>query len=281
MKYKKDSWQLNIWQVPGLDGLELLNATNVTYDYPTHIHEEYSVALILKGTERTHYRRGSSVAPPGSFLLFNPEEVHSSRSVGTEYRTMKIKPKLLNRMAFQYFGHYLPELCFPRLPINDASMFRLLLKMHLRLEQGASPVEQESDLISTIGQLIERYSQNTIVLKPLRKEPKYVRLIRDYLRAHYARSVTLAHLTSITNLSPFYLLRVFRNQLGCTPHEYQTQVRITRARKLIRKGHSISQVSLETGFFDQSHFSRTFKRIVGLSPGRYSHQCKIVQDTSE
>jgi len=60
---------------------------------------------------------------------------------------------------------------------------------------------------------------------------------------------------SITNLSPFYLLRVFRKQVGCPPHEYQTQVRIARARKLIRKGHSIAEVALESGFFDQSHFS--------------------------
>jgi AraC-like DNA-binding protein len=281
MKVNDTSWQSKIWQVPGLDDFEFLHATNVTYDYPAHIHEEYSIALILKGTERTHYRNISSVAPPGSFLLFNPEEVHSSRSVGTEYRTMKIKPNPLNRIAFEYFGHTTPKLNFPKLVINDALMFRILLKLHLRLEQSASPFEQESHFISTIGQLVARYSKNSIVLQSHRKEPNYVKLIRDYLRSHYSRNVTLAHLSSITNLSPFYLLRVFRNQVGCTPHEYQTQVRITRARKLIRKGHSISDVSLETGFFDQSHLSKNFKRIVGISPGQYSRQCKIVQDTSK
>jgi AraC-like DNA-binding protein len=79
----------------------------------------------------------------------------------------------------------------------------------------------------------------------------------------------LTQLTSLTNLSPFYLLRVFHNRAGFPPHEYQTQVRIAHARKLIRNGTSLSQAALETGFFDQSHLSRNFKRIVGVTPRQY------------
>jgi AraC-like DNA-binding protein len=82
-------------------------------------------------------------------------------------------------------------------------------------------------------------------------------------------------------MSPFYLLRVFHNAVGVPPHEYQTQVRIAQARKLIRKGMSISQVALTTGFFDQSHLYRNFKRIVGVTPGQYLSQSKIVQYTGE
>ena len=118
------------------------------------------------------------------------------------------------------------------------------------------------------------------MLQPIGREPGYVKLVRDYLKTHYAENVSLAQLTAITNLSPFYLLRVFGNQVGCPPHEYQTQVRIAHARKLIRKGNPISAVALETGFFDQSHFSRNFKRIVGVPPGQYYSQNKIVQDTT-
>ena len=281
MKIKDNSWQLKFWRVPHLDNLELLHATNITYDYPRHMHEECSIVLILQGAETTTCRGASCISYPGSLLLFNADEVHSSRSVGTEYRIMKIRSKALNQIAFELFGHNLERPYFPKLVINDPLMFRLLLRLHLKLEQNVSPFEQESEFISTIGLLITRHNKNHIVLQPPGKEPHYVNLIRDYLKSHYAENVSLAQLTSITNLSPFYLLRVFRKQVGCPPHEYQTQVRITRARKLIRKGHSISEVALETGFFDQSHFSRNFKRIVGIPPGQYSLQGKIVQDTTE
>ena len=56
------------------------------------------------------------------------------------------------------------------------------------------------------------------------------------------------------------------------------QLRVAYARKLIRDGESISEAALATGFCDQSHLSRTFKRIVGLTPGQYIARSKIVQD---
>ena len=282
MIIKDNSWQLKFWRVPHLDNLELLHATNITYYYPRHIHEECSIVLILQGAETTTCRGTSCIALPGNLLVVNADEVHSSKSVGTEYRVIKISSKTLNQIAFELFGHNFERPFSSQLVMKDPLMFRLLLGLHLKLEQNLSHLEQESEFISTTGQLITRHNKNHVVLQPpLAKERCYVNLIRDYLKSHYAENVSLAQLTSITNLSPFYLLRVFRKQVGCPPHEYQTQVRITRARKLIRKGHSISEVALETGFFDQSHFSRNFKRIVGIPPGQYSLQGKIVQDTTE
>ena len=178
-------------------------------------------------------------------------------------------------------GRNLETPYFPELIINDTTIFRLLLNLHLKLEQNISPLEKESEFLSTIGLLLARQNKNRPTLKPVGKERHYIKLIRDYLRSHYAGNVTLADLTLITNLSPFYLLRVFHNQVGVPPHEYQTQVRIAQARKLLRNGMSISQAALETGFFDQSHLSRNFKRIVGTTPGQYLSQSKIVQDTTK
>jgi AraC-like DNA-binding protein len=160
-------------------------------------------------------------------------------------------------------------------------MFRLLLSLHLKLEQNTSPLEKESAFLSTIGLLLARQDKHHPTFERIRKEHRYITLVRDYLKSHYAENVRLAELTSIAQISPFYLLRVFHSEVGIPPHEYQTQVRIAQARKLLRKGTSISQAALETGFFDQSHLSRNFRRIVGVTPGQYLSQSKIVQDTTE
>jgi AraC-like DNA-binding protein len=120
--------------------------------------------------------------------------------------------------------------------------------------------------------LLERQSRNPSRPDPnskIKKEDTQIRIIRDYLRDHYAENVSLSQLTSLTNLSPFYLLRVFHSRAGFPPHEYQTQVRIAHARRLIREGKPLSQTAVETGFFDQSHLSRNFKRIVGVTPRQY------------
>jgi AraC-like DNA-binding protein len=162
-----------------------------------------------------------------------------------------------------------------RVVVNDPPLFRKLLALYLQLEQNASALEQESEFLSTMGVLLTRQNKEQLALatsgktKKTEREDRYVRLVRDYLKSHYAENVSLSQLTSLTNLSPFYLLRVFHNHAGFPPHEYQTQLRIDHARKLILTGTSLSQAALETGFFDQSHLSRNFKRIVGVTPRQY------------
>lgn len=278
MKLRNNISQAKFWRVPHLDNLELLKVSSSAYDYPPHFHEEFSIGLMLKGTE-THICRGTSqTALPGSLILINAEEIHSNKSLKTEYRVIKIRPKMLNRIAFEVVGRNVEPSYFPDSVVKDSLMFQRLLNLHLKLEQNASPLEQESEFISTIGLLLTRQNKNFPAPKPIGKEPYYIESARNYLKSRFAENVSLAELTAITNLSPFYLLRVFHKQVGVPPHEYQTQLRIAHARKLLRRGHSISEAALETGFFDQSHLSRNFKRIVGVTPGQYISQSNIVQD---
>jgi AraC-like DNA-binding protein len=272
--------QLRHWRLPHLDNLELFHGSNMNHDYPPHVHEEYSVLLVLQGTE-THICRGESyTAFPGSLMLNNADEAHSSSSAKTEYRIVRIGRKALSRIGVEVVGSKFETPYFADPVVKDSTSFRLLLELHLKLEQSMSFLEQESEFISTMGLLISRLNRNHSTAQRLGRETHHTSLVRDYLKSHYAENVSLSQLTALTNLSPFYLLRVFRNHVGFPPHEYQTQVRIAHARKLIRDGNSISQVALETGFFDQSHLSRNFRRIVGMTPGQYSSQSKIVQDSN-
>jgi AraC-like DNA-binding protein len=280
MEIKESSWRLKFWRVPHLGNLELMHALNITHDYPPHIHEEYCLVVMLQGVE-THVCRGRSYnAFAGCLMLINADEAHSSKSVGTEYRIIHISPKAINRIGFEVSGRNLETPYFSNPVIKDPSVFRALLDLHLKLEQNTSHLEQESDLISAVGLLLARQNKIHSTLQPLGKEPHRIKLVRDYLKSHYAENVSLSQLASIANLSPFYLLRVFHNEVGFPPHEYQTQVRIAHAKRLIQNGHTISQAAHESGFFDQSHLNRNFKRIVGITPGQYLSQSNIVQDTA-
>lgn len=280
MKVKDANPHWKFWRVPHLDGVELLRGSNITHEYPPHVHEEYCVLLMLKGVEITVRRGVSHVALPGGLGFMNPDEVHASRSDGAEYRIIRIRPGLFSRIVSEAVGRDLGTPRFDRLVADDSRTFRLLLDLHLKLEQHASPLEQESEFFSAVGVLVSRQLAACPAPRPVGDEPRHVKTIRDYLKSHYAENVSLSRLTSLTNLSPFYLLRVFRHRVGFPPHEYQTQVRIAHARKLLLEGRPIAHVALETGFCDQSHLSRNFKRIVGMTPGRFSSQSKIVQDSA-
>jgi AraC-like DNA-binding protein len=81
--------------------------------------------------------------------------------------------------------------------------------------------------------------------------------------------VSLQQLARLTGLSAYHLNRSFCRKLGMPPHEYQVQARIVKAKVLLRQGRSISETASLVGFVDQSHFTRHFKRSVGITPGRF------------
>ena len=81
-------------------------------------------------------------------------------------------------------------------------------------------------------------------------------------------------LAATVGLSTYHFARSFRAALGVPPHEYQLQRRIERARQLLRTRPSltVAAIAVELGFADESHFRRHFKRVVGLTPGRFRQQ---------
>ena len=91
-----------------------------------------------------------------------------------------------------------------------------------------------------------------------------------HIEENYADPIRLADLAVIAGLSLFRFVTVFRTQLGIPPHRYMCRVRVRAARALLRRGMPLAVVALETGFFDQSHLSRHFKRQCGVTPGLFA-----------
>lgn len=96
----------------------------------------------------------------------------------------------------------------------------------------------------------------------------------EILNDRLAEKITLSELAAQFNLSPFHFARVFKREIGMPPHEYQLQLRIARARELLRRTprRTIADIAFELGFFDESHFRRHFRRIVGATPGEFRAQ---------
>jgi AraC-like DNA-binding protein len=96
--------------------------------------------------------------------------------------------------------------------------------------------------------------------------------VRDFLSIHATEEVLLEQLAELSGLTRFQLCRTFREQFGLTPHRYQLHLRIDLGRKLLASGTGTLEAALESGFSSQSHFARHFKRVVGITPGRYRAQ---------
>src|SRR5262249_49927670 len=143
-------------------------------------------------------------------------------------------------------------------------------RLHLLLEWSDATLERESQLFATFACLLARHAAERPEPRPVRSEPGCVALARSYLEAHLKDNVHLDELARLTNLSPFHLLRVFQRETGLPPHAYLTQLRVGRAKILLAAGLPLLRVAQDSGFSDQSHLTRHFKRLVGVTPGRYA-----------
>jgi AraC-like DNA-binding protein len=93
---------------------------------------------------------------------------------------------------------------------------------------------------------------------------------RDFIRQHCSRSVTLDELSALTGLSRYHLVRAFAKEFGLPPHAYQIRLQIEKAKAMLDAGVLPAVVAAETGFADQSHFTRHFKKINGTTPRKYA-----------
>jgi AraC-like DNA-binding protein len=152
---------------------------------------------------------------------------------------------------------------------SDPHLTTLVRDFQRSLEIPASLLERSSRLHELLTGVIRRYASPPPAWSAFTREPTLVRRVRDYLDAHYAENVTLDELARMANLSAFQLNRVFRKEVGLPPHAYQTQARVKRGKTLLAQGMNIARVAVEVGFFDQSHFTYHFKRLLSFTPGNY------------
>ena len=100
--------------------------------------------------------------------------------------------------------------------------------------------------------------------------PQLLQQVRQYLHEQYAQKLTLDVLSARYNISKYHLQRSFQHYFGQSPGEYLTQLRLTRAKELLRSTNlSISEVCYQVGYQDIRTFNRVFKRVAALRPGEF------------
>lgn len=187
---------------------------------------------------------------------------------------MYLNPATLRCTAAELSGRDAPPPFIPTPIIEQPDAVRSFLHLHRILEQRASPLEQESKTLFALVELMTRFAGPAPPVPHLRQARPEIECVREYLHDRCAENISLAHLSHLAGLSPFHLCRVFRARFGLPPHLYQLQCRVDRARRLLAEGRSVSEASLETGFYDQSHFTRVFRRFVGVTPAKYSSRAR-------
>ena len=171
-----------------------------------------------------------------------------------------------------------PDLEFPRPRIADLSLARRFLALHRAMEHPTWTLQSEGLLADFLHALAERSPPPGNYGRAARTDPALARAC-EFLADNLARNVTLDELAAAAGVSRFRLARLFTAGLGVPPHRFQIAQRVKLARRLLERGADIGETAARTGFFDQSHMHRHFRRSLGTTPREYAHRFrKNVQD---
>lgn len=102
-----------------------------------------------------------------------------------------------------------------------------------------------------------------------RRPAAAIERVRRHIDEHLGQPLGLAELAELAGLSVWRFATVFRQQVGVSPHRYICRLRVERAQALMRQGIPPASAASEAGFYDQSHLSRHFKTVCGMTPGQY------------
>jgi AraC-like DNA-binding protein len=273
MTVLRETEDARAWRCADLGGVELFRATVREFAFRPHAHEEFFIALTDAGTASPTYRGDKHVVGPGDLIVMNPEEAHAGGPLaGVSWTYRALYPSLdLMRQITAGLPSGLPVMpWFATDVVRDLHVATRLHRFHQLSESPRSnALQRETHLAEGLVSLAGRYARFPRAAWSPGREPRAVQLARDYLHEHAEDNVTLRDLAQHAGLAPYHLCRVFRQATGMAPHAYQIQVRVRRAKNLLLAGRPIAQAAAEAGFWDQAHLTRHFKRVVGLSPGRY------------
>jgi AraC-like DNA-binding protein len=257
------------FRLPGLTGVEALHARFVEHAYRPHSHSTWTVAVIERGAARFEVDETEQRADRGELFVLEPEAVHTGMAAvpeGWAYKVLYLDPAILHDWA-ERDGRA------PRaarwVVFRDRALRDSLLRAHGALAAGDGLAVDEAVLQAVKGL---RPHLKPGPPNPGRGRPEHaaVRRARSHIAEHWDGPVRLADLSAVAGLSRFELVRRFRAQTGLTPHAFQTNLRIARARELLTAGEPPAGVAAACGFADQPHLTRTFKRAVGVTPARFA-----------
>ncbi|HYP52010.1 MAG TPA: AraC family transcriptional regulator, partial [Pyrinomonadaceae bacterium] len=277
MSARRERERINVWRPDDLPGVEVRSGVAVKEPYPRHWHEEYQFCLIQAGGGELFYRGRRHDTPRASLFIVHPGEVHANQTeTGCSFRSVYFAPELIRAVvsARDEPARGLPF--FPEPIIFDRDVTARYRALHCALETPATTLERETLMLELLARLVERHADARPRPAPAGLERAAVSRVREYLVEHHARNVSLGELARVANLSPFHLTREFAREVGMPPHAFQTQVRVARAKRLIKCGLPLASVAAATGFADQSHFIRQFRRLMKITPGEYLNNCKNV-----
>lgn len=230
---------------------------------PQHSHHAAYFCIALSGNCTERFGTKTRICKPLSWGFFPAGEAHSFEIDSTESRSfgVDIGHRCLDRARDYSLNLNHSERSHGGLTAQ--TLMRLYSELHHT--DDASPLAIEGLVL----ELLAAVARNQIKLEG-RVSPRWLGRAEEYLRAHFSEHLNLVTVSAAVGVHPVHLARQFRKHYSCTAGDYVRRLRVEYAcQELGKSGSSLAEIASAAGFSDQSHFSKVFRRLTGMTPAEY------------
>jgi AraC family transcriptional regulator len=248
-------------------------------DLPGQTH--HLLALYLRPPERMGLwcegLKWEAIPPPGSILILPAGHARRAFWRGpTDSIHVHIDPQLISRVAAEACDLDPDRIVLPAIgALIHPQIQATLLAIDSELTSGAAGGRLAAESLGNVlaVHLIRHFvADGGASRRPRGGLPRHkLQAAVDYVEEHLDAEITLETLAAVAHLSPYHFARMFKHSTGLPPHRYVIARRIERAKQLLQGKNdlSLAQVAARSGFWDQGHFTRHFKRLVGVTPKHF------------
>lgn len=249
-------------------------------ELPEHYVEGHRLLVQMGKPARFEWHDSSRwrqvVLKPGDFCLQTHGELNTPRwQDNLEFLAIALDPAFVNQIfqdtklpdavGFQQRrGEFDPAIAH----------FALHFKAELESSHYSGVLYGESMGLAFALHLLEQHGERSFKLPRVRSQfsSMQLRQIIEYVHEHLSQELSLTALAEQVNLSAYHFARIFKNSLRLSPHQYVLRNRVERAKQLIANSATtrLTDIGLQVGFYDQAHFAKSFKQVVGCSPKTFS-----------
>jgi AraC-like DNA-binding protein len=251
--------------------VEAMRAHFVRHVYDRHSHDAYLFGVTEQGVQAFRCRGSTRASAAGMVMAFNPDDPHDGHAAardGFTYAMLHLGTDLVADILADARGRRAGLPLFTEPVVDDGPLAGRLRRLNARLLDGATRLEAQELVMGAVVAMVRRHAGRDVVA-PTPSGDGAPSRVRDLLHDRFADDLGADDLARAVGLSRFQLYRQFLERYGVPPSAYQRQVRLREARRRLAAGVAIAAVAAETGFADQSHLTRWFRRTYGITPRVY------------
>ncbi|MGF6754148.1 AraC family ligand binding domain-containing protein [Paraburkholderia sp. GAS42] len=254
-----------------IDGVEATVA-ETAHAFPRHSHDGFGIGVIVRGGQRSASGRGPVEARANDVITCNPGEIHDGSPLdarGRAWRMLYLAPSLMFEAAGELTLTPSRSVELTQPVAHDPLLKQLFERVFTAAVDDAAHVDDMAREEALLALLAHVGAKHTTLAAP-RLTAVPIARAKARIDDDPSSALTLADLAGEAGMSRFQLLRSFAHELGLPPHAYRMQRRVALARRLIATGAALADAAAGAGFADQSHMTRAFVRLLGITPAGYA-----------